>query len=105
MALLRPVRTRPPKLLAKAGKTVNVLAFEEKTRLTNFFVLLVEIDLHSPRAAKSKTRKRTKAKAKHIKDPCDIKCPAMYCSSRTAQRDLFLQLFTRIFNGNKINSR
>ncbi len=90
MARLRPV------------KTTNVLIFEETTRLTNFFMLLVEIDLRSPKTIK--TKKRTKAKTNHrpclrqgygrltIKQkPCSIKCPAMSSSSRTPQRDLFLQ--------------
>ncbi|HJZ23605.1 MAG TPA: hypothetical protein VJ201_04065 [Candidatus Babeliales bacterium] len=79
MARLRPV------------KTINVLACEEKTRLTTFFMLLAEIDLRLPKS--TKTKNSTKAKAKHRpmkQAPCYIKCPAR-CSSRTAQRDLFLQ--------------
>jgi len=85
-------------------KVINVLAFEEKTRLTNFFTLLVEIDLRLPKSAKTKTRKRAtqKVKLKPIKQkPCYAKCPVMCCS---AQRDLFLQPFIRIFNGNQINA-
>ncbi|HJZ23293.1 MAG TPA: hypothetical protein VJ201_02460 [Candidatus Babeliales bacterium] len=76
----------------RPAKAINVLAFEEKTRLTNFFMLLVEIDLRSPKTIK--TKRRTKAKTKHRpieKDPCYIKCPAMSDSSRIAQRDFFLQ--------------
>ena len=107
MARLRSV-PRPPKLLAKAGNNVSVLTFEERTRVSNFFMLLVEIDFRLPKSTKTKarTRKGTKTKAKHRpikKDPCYIKCPAMCCSSRTAQRDLFLKPFTRIFNSNKSN--
>jgi hypothetical protein len=82
-------------------KAVNVLTFEEKTRFAHFFTLLVEIDLRLPKSAKIKTRKRATQKIKHkpIKqEPCYIKCPAMCCSSRTAQRDLFLESFTRIFS-------
>ena len=90
MARLRPM------------KVVTTLTFEEKTRVTNFFTLLVEIDLRLPKS--TKTKKRAKAKIKHrpIKqEPCYIKCPVMCCSAR---RDLFLQSFTRIFNGNQINA-
>ena len=67
---------------------VTVFTFEEKTRLTNFFMLLVEIDLRLPKSAKTKTKRRTKAKAKNS----SIKCPAMYDPLRTAQRDLYLIL-------------
>ena len=83
MAQLRPM------------KVVNVLTFEETARVSNVFMLLVEIDLRSPRSTKSKTRKNTKAKAKRkaIKEePSYIKCPARR-SSRTAWRDLFLQAY------------
>ena len=92
---------------------VTVFTFEEKTRLTNFFMLLVEIDLNLPKVAKAKTKKCAKAKSKHrptslklrrpgpIKESCYIKCPAMCCSAR---RDLFLHPFIRIFKGNKTNS-
>ena len=74
---------------------VRVFTFEEKTRLTNFFMLLVEIDLHLPKTAKAKSKKRTiKTKARSIKkESCYIKCPAMYCSSRPALRVLFLKVF------------
>lgn len=98
----------------RSTKVINVLAFEETTRLTNFFMLLVEIDLRSPKT--KKTKKRTNARKKHKptsprlrrpgpikKDPCTIKCPAMCCSSRTARRDLFLNAFTRIFMSNQHN--
>ena len=79
-------------------KVVNVLVFEEKTRLTNFFALLVEIDLRLPKSTKPKTRERAAQKAKPkpmSKKPCYNKCPAICCS---ALRDLFLESFTRIFN-------
>lgn len=80
---------------------VTVFTFEEKTRLTNFFMLLVEIDLHLSKSAKAKTKRRTKAKAKNSfkQDPCSIKCPVMCCTLSPAQRDLFLRPFTRIFEG------
>ncbi len=94
MARLRPV------------KVVNVLTFEEITRVTNFFMLLVEINVRLPKTTKTKTRKRAtrKTKDKSIKqEPCSIKCPAMCCSSRSAQRDLFLKRFARIFRCSKMN--
>lgn len=75
----------------RSTKVVHLLAFEEKTRLTNFFALLVEIDLRLPKSAKTKTRKRAtqKVKPKPIdRKPCYIKCPAICCS---ALRDLFLR--------------
>jgi hypothetical protein len=58
-------------------------------------MLLVEIDLHLPKTAKAKTKRRAKAKTKNS----SIKCPAMCSPLRTAQRDLFLLPFTRIFKG------
>lgn len=90
---------------------VTVFTFEDKTRLTNFFMLLVEIDAHLPKTAKAKTKRRTKMKAKNSskQKPCSIlrqgfecqaiKCPVMCCILRPAQRDLFLLSFTRIFKG------
>ncbi len=93
MARLRPIHV------------THVLTFEEKTRVTNFFKLLVEIDVRLPKATKQKT---TKAKAdkcevqkgKHIeKNPCCCKCPAMCNASGKAWWDLFLNPFNRIFNG------
>ena len=87
----------------RSTKVVNVLAFEEKTRLTNFFSLLVEIDLRLPKSAKTKTKKRATKQIKRQpinKKPCYIKCPAICCS---ALRDLYLQSFTRIFNCNQSN--
>ena len=85
MARLRPV------------KVVTTLTFEEKTRVTNFFALLVEIDLRLPKSTKTKKRATQKVKHRPItpysakttkgkKEPCYIKCPAMCCSAR---RDFF----------------
>ena len=93
----------------RAINNVSVLTFEERTRVSNFFMLLVEIDFRLPKTAKTKARKTKpaarKSKGKPIKkDPCTIKCPAMCCSPRTARRDLYLKRFTRIFKRNKINS-
>jgi hypothetical protein len=93
MARLRPM------------KVVNVLTFEETTRVANFFMLLVEINVRLPKTTKAKTRKRATRKTKHkpIKEePSYIKCPARR-SSRTAQRDLFLKPFTRILRCNTIS--
>lgn len=81
---------------------VTVFTFEERTRLTNFFMLLVEIDARLPKSTKTKAKKRT-TKAKDRSEDCYIKCPAMCCTSRPARRDLFLVPFTRIFKDNKIN--
>ena len=86
MARLRPTRV------------VHVLAFEEKTRLTNFFALLVEIDLRLPKSAKTKTKKRAPKKVNPkpmSKKPCYNKCPAICCS---ALRDLFLMPFTYVIS-------
>ena len=98
-------------------KAVNVLTFEEKTRFAHFFTLLVEIDLRLPKSTKAKTRQGKTRKTKQMpmkpysakdtkgkQEPCYIKCPAMCCSSRTAQRDLFLLSFIRILKGDQINS-
>ena len=95
---------------------VSVLTFEERTRVSNFFMLLVEKDFRLPKSAKAKARKRTVRKEKGRptsprlrrpgpikKDPCTVKCPAMCCSSRTTRRDLFLNPFTRIFMSNQHN--
>jgi hypothetical protein len=84
-------------------KAVNILTFEEKTRFAHFFTLLVEIDLRLPKSTKAKSRQGKTRKTKQIpikQEPCYIKCPAICCS---ALRDLFLQLFARIFNGNQSN--
>ena len=92
-------------------KTVNVLTFEEKTRFTNFFMLLVEIDVRLPKTTKTEARKhvlrsfskvgRTTKKTNHmpiIKQYCYMRCinnknfPP--CSlSKTARRDLFINQF------------
>ena len=80
---------------------VTVFTFEEKTRLTNFFMLLVEIDVRLPKTAKAKTKKRV---IKIKNRPCAMQCPVMCCILSPASRDLFLLPFIRIFKGNKINS-
>lgn len=57
---------------------VNVLTFEEKTRLANLFTLLVEIDARLPKTAQQKTKKRAMQKIKQkpiIKHINDIKIP------------------------------
>ena len=82
--------------MARLRRTNNVtlFTFEDKTRLTNFFMLLVEIDTRLPKAAKTKKRVTPKVKHRPIKkEPCYIKCPAMCCSSRPASRGLFLKAF------------
>lgn len=95
----------------RSVRAVRVLTFEERTRVANFFMLLIEVNLEkgvttkrrSPQPTKNKkTQRYCNQKTKHR--PCPIKhcyntCPAM----RTAQRDLFLQSFTRILKCNVIN--
>ncbi len=52
MARLRPV------------KVVNVLTFEEITRVTNFFMLLVEINVRLRKNYKNKNKKACNSKDK-----------------------------------------
>lgn len=78
---------------------INVLTFEEKTRVTNFFILLVEIDVRLPKTAKTKAKKRVTKKVSHM----PIKCCYITCVynkkfppcslSKTARRDLYLNQF------------
>jgi hypothetical protein len=66
MARLRPINV------------INILNLEEKTRVTNFFMLLVEIDARLPKTTQSKTKKRATQKIKQkpiIKRINDIKIP------------------------------
>jgi hypothetical protein len=77
---------------------INVLTFEEKTRVTNFFKLLVEIDVRLPKTTKPKIKRGAKQKNKS----CPIKLYATCiehktfppcCLSKTARRDLFFNFF------------
>jgi len=78
---------------------VTVFTFDEKIRLANFFMLLVEIDARLPKITKTKKRV-TKTKVRPIKrESCYIECPVMCCTLSPAQRDLFLLPFIRIFRG------
>jgi len=61
---------------------VNVFTFEEKTRVSNVFMLLVEIDLRLPKAAKPKARQRKVQKAKHR--PTSLH-PSLKASENTAR--------------------
>jgi len=101
MARLRPI------------KSVRVLTVEEKTRVANLFMLLIEVNLEkgitnkrrSPQFAKNKT-KSCQQQPCHIK-PCHIRCvntktPRIRKSSSPV-RDLFLKPFARIFKGNIFN--
>ncbi len=86
MARLRPVNV------------INLLSFEEKTRFTNFFMLLVEIDARLPKTTQTKARQRTKLKIQQIpieQKRADIRYTSnttsrLYRSSRTAQQNLCL---------------
>jgi hypothetical protein len=118
MARLRPI------------KSVRVLTVEEKTRVANLFMLLVEIDLQTGVTNKRRSPKTAKAKIVECccyqqtqhrpslcqgfdrqaikKEHCSILCKYNKASrmsnpSRTARRDLFLKPFVRIFKGNVFN--
>lgn len=117
MARLRPI------------KSVRVLTLEEKTRVANLFMLLVEINLQkgitnkrrSPTSSKTNAMqcKTAKTKTKPIKPyfakatkgkkessylrQASNKASRKKYSSRILLRDLYLQQFARIFKGNIIN--
>jgi len=99
----------------RTTRAVRVLTFEEKTRVANFFMLLIEVNFQtevtnkrrSPQSTKNKKKQPASRKTKHrptsprLRRPSPIKrcyntCPALSNSSRTAQRDLFLHAFARI---------
>jgi len=101
----------------RSTRAVRVLTFEEKTRVANFFMLLIEVNIQtevtnkrrSPQSTKNKKKQCCASrKTKHKPRPwpskprrsrpikrCYNPCPAL----RTTRRDLFLQPFTRIFKG------
>jgi hypothetical protein len=96
----------------RSVRAVRVLTFEEKTRVANLFMLLIEVNLEkrvtrkrrAPQSTKNKRTQRTPRKTKHKPTSCPMKhycntCPAL----KTARRDLFLQSFTRILKGDIIN--
>lgn len=100
MARLRPI------------KSVRVLTVEEKTRVANFFTLLVEVNLQTGVANKRRSPKTAKAKKaecccyqqhRSIDNPCHIFCVntaiARIRKSSSPVRDLFLKPFARIFKG------
>lgn len=95
----------------RSTRAVRVLTFEEKTRVANFFILLIEVNLEkgvtnkrrSPQPTKNKRAQpalaslgevgRKNQKTKHKPTSCPMK---HYCNTypalRTARRDLFLQI-------------
>jgi len=92
----------------RSTRAVRVLTFEEKTRVANLFMLLIEVNLQkgvtskrrAPKSAKAKTKQRTNQKTKHRsvnKEPSYICCinnkTSRKHSSRTAPRDLYLQVY------------
>ena len=92
----------------RSTRAVRVLTFEEKTRVANFFMLLIEVNLQtgvtnkrrSPQPTKNKKTQRKNRKTKHKPTSCPMKscyntCPAL----RITRRDLFLESFTRILKG------
>lgn len=99
-------------------RAVRVLTLEEKTRVANLFMLLVEIDLQkgvtrkrrSPASSKTNTMqcKTAKTKNKPQKESSYLRQASNKTSrkkhlTRILLRDLYLQPFARIFNGNAIN--
>ncbi|HEX4068538.1 MAG TPA: hypothetical protein VHX42_00410 [Candidatus Babeliales bacterium] len=91
----------------RSVKAVRVLTFEEKTRVANLFMLLIEVNLEKGvtrkrRAPQSTKNKRTQcsSRSKHKPmQPCHMLC-VNNTASRTCKfpvRDLFLQSFARIF--------
>jgi len=107
----------------RTTRAVRVLTFEEKTRVANFFMLLIEVNFQTEVTNKRRSPQSTKnkkmqpccnQKAKHrptsprLRRPgrpikrCYNTCPALRNSSRTAQRDLFLYAFARILIGSAI---
>jgi hypothetical protein len=96
----------------RSVRAVRVLTFEEKTRVANLFMLLIEVNLEkgvtrkrrAPQSTKNKRTQCTPRKTKHKPTSCPMKhycntCPAM----RTARRDLFLKSFARILMNNITN--
>jgi|SRR5579862_4223670 hypothetical protein len=100
----------------RSVRAVRVLTFEEKTRVANLFMLLIEVNLEKGvtrkrRAPQSTKNKRTQralrslgevgrtSRSKHKPmQPCHMLC-VNNAASRTCKfpvRDLFLQSFTRI---------
>jgi hypothetical protein len=93
----------------RSTRAVRVLTFEEKTRVANLFMLLIEVNLQkgvtskrrAPRSAKAKTRQRTNQKTKQTpvkQETSDIiyasnKRSRPASSLRTARRDLYLQVY------------
>jgi len=103
----------------RSTPAVRVLTFEEKTRVANLFMLLIEVDLQKgvtrkrrvSKSAKTNTAQCKMQKTKH--KPIDKQPSYIFCvnnktsrkkhSSRIAQRDLPLNPFVRIFRCNVIN--
>jgi hypothetical protein len=97
---------------------VTVLTFDEKKRIANVFMLLVEIDLQkgasgTRRALKSPKAKMQQRANRKIKQTLSEQEPSdgIYLnnkksrmrSSKIALRGLYLWQFTSIFSSNKIN--
>jgi len=113
MVRLRPVRS------------VRILTFEEKTRVANLFMLLIEVNQQksvtqkrrSPKSAKSKAAKSESQKLQPSSNTSADRPKQIHaertplCSPRVrkaqsrptnSRRDLFLKPFARIFNCSKI---
>ena len=101
----------------RTTRAVRVLTFEEKTRVANFFMLLIEVNFQtevtnkrrSPQSTKNKKKQPASRKTKHpafakasagrhAMQPCHMLC-VNNATSRTCKfpvRDLFLHAFARI---------
>lgn len=100
MARLRPTRA------------VRVLTVEERIRVANFFMLLVEINLQKGVISKRRSLNSTKEKVLQSNIQKKKKKPISEISynepsrprnsSRTARRDLYLKPFDRIFNATQL---
>ena len=93
----------------RTTRAVRVLTFEEKTRVANRFMLLIEVNLQKGVTSKRRAPKSAKAMqcktqtTKHKTIEKEYKTSRTKHSSRIAQRDLYLQPFARIFRCNTIN--
>lgn len=85
----------------RSVRAVRVLTFEEKTRVANLFMLLIEVNLEkgvtnkrrSPQSTKNKRVQPVTRKTKHKPTSCPMKCYNTCPAMRTARRDLFLQIY------------
>ena len=98
----------------RATRAVRALTLEEKTRVANLFMLLIEVNVekgitNKRRASQAAKAKLTNCAMRTTKKDCPIKKFYNQSSSRrrssirTARRDLYLQSFASTFKGIKIH--